>query len=257
MESIIYLYGVEKETNNASPSGFCQKVETYLRLRKLRYEHVATYPPMAPKGKLPYIKYENDIIADSSFIINYIESKIGPLVKEESALDKANIRAWKSLIEETFYPCVVYDRWCPDENYLITYQEAFGKISWPLRDCLSMYFRSLITKTLYTNGIARHSKVDVESINAECVQSVAVLLGEKKYFSGQESPNQLDVLMYSFLVNALGYEGNVFTKSLIVANHGLLRYVEHMTKGLFPEYERVLQQIATALLLVVEERKQE
>jgi len=247
MERTIYLYGVEKDIDNTSASGFCQKLETYLRLRKLKYEHVATYPPLAPKGKLPYVKYEEDVVPDSGFVIKYIEQKIGPLDTSETLQEKAHIRAWQSYIEDTLYPCVVYDRWYPDEHYFITAQETFGKISWPLRDMLSVYFRSLIQKSMYTVGVGRHTREEVEIIAKECFTNISVLLGDEQYFSKKTAPNLLDVIMYSFLVNILGLEGNVFTKKMVLQSKNLLVYVQHMTQAIYPEYTKILTEISSVL----------
>ena len=57
---------------NASP--FCMKVENYLRMAVLPYEIAPNASHFkAPKGKLPYIEDGAKVVADSSFIIEYLK----------------------------------------------------------------------------------------------------------------------------------------------------------------------------------------
>ena len=59
---------------NASP--FCMKLETWLRMAGLPYECPRGADlRKAPKGKFPYIEDDGVVIADSSFIIDYLTKK--------------------------------------------------------------------------------------------------------------------------------------------------------------------------------------
>jgi glutathione S-transferase len=68
----LYKFGSIGDVCDASP--FCVKVEAYLRLADLPYETLsgAQYLRKAPKGKLPFIEDNDNIIADSSFILKYL-----------------------------------------------------------------------------------------------------------------------------------------------------------------------------------------
>ncbi len=56
------------------PVPFASRSEAYLRLADLPYETLsgAQYLRKAPKGKLPFIEDNDNIIADSSFILKYL-----------------------------------------------------------------------------------------------------------------------------------------------------------------------------------------
>ena len=70
----LYQYPTDWDLPNVSP--FCMKMETYLRLAQIPYETVTIVDPRkSPKGKLPYIDDNGQIIADSSFIIDYLKNK--------------------------------------------------------------------------------------------------------------------------------------------------------------------------------------
>jgi len=57
-------------------SQFCTKLETFLRITKLPYEIVETLPLKAPRGKLPYIEDQGQVITDSRLILNYLKKLI-------------------------------------------------------------------------------------------------------------------------------------------------------------------------------------
>ncbi len=58
---------------NLSP--LCCKVETYLRLADVPYCVADAVPPLAPKGKLPYITDSEKKVADSWLIIEYLRDR--------------------------------------------------------------------------------------------------------------------------------------------------------------------------------------
>lgn len=74
---LISLYGFHKPSPNVpSGSAFCQKLETYFRFAGIPYNNEGATPNNAPKGKLPYVKFQDDsILADSHIIIRHLIEK--------------------------------------------------------------------------------------------------------------------------------------------------------------------------------------
>lgn len=61
-----------------NPSPFCMKLETWLRMANLPFEIVQVVDPRkGPKGKVPWIEDEGKTIADSAFIIEYLQKAYG------------------------------------------------------------------------------------------------------------------------------------------------------------------------------------
>lgn len=57
---------------------------------------------MSAKGKLPYITYNGEDVADSDFIIQFLAQKLGKdLNKEFSPKDQGVARAFSKLAEES------------------------------------------------------------------------------------------------------------------------------------------------------------
>ncbi|MDH4288663.1 MAG: glutathione S-transferase N-terminal domain-containing protein, partial [Aquincola sp.] len=118
---------------NASP--FCMKMETYLRMAGLPFELVNSGDVMkAPKHKLPYIDDGGNVVADTTFIIEYLKGRYGdPLDAALSPLERALATAFQRLIEENLYWAVVQTRWADDAGWARTRVAFFGAMPAPLR----------------------------------------------------------------------------------------------------------------------------
>ncbi|KAH0832950.1 hypothetical protein J3R83DRAFT_11923 [Lanmaoa asiatica] len=250
----VVLLGVPKKPNRPSLSGFCQKLETFLRYSKISYELRDTRPYNGPKGKVPYAEITHDgqtiTIPDSHFIIQYLVEK--DLIKDPDELaglttaQKAESRAFQGYIEEVLYPAIVYDRWCIDENYAHTAQESFGSIPWPLRSFMSWFFRWRVTGVLYSAGVGRHSPEEVHRLQKEALDVLEAKYAEHKYFHGGELPSRIDLTVYGFLANILLAGGNPYFAGLVLKSTVLRSFVREMTSSLFPEYEDLLGKVQSS-----------
>ncbi|KIJ67106.1 hypothetical protein HYDPIDRAFT_150372 [Hydnomerulius pinastri MD-312] len=247
----VVLLGVPKKKNIPSSSGFCQKLETHLRFSGISYELRDTYPFKAPKGKVPYAEIKHDgktlTIADSHFIIQYLVEH--DLIKDPDVLagltpaQKAESRAFQAYVEEVLYSAIVYDRWFINENYEVTAREAFGDLPWPVRSGMSWFFWRRVTGALYTAGIGRHSREEVQALQKEAFEALEAKFKEHKYFHGDQQPSRIDLTVYGFLANILATEGNPYFANLVLKSTVMTSFVKQMTTSFFPEYETLLRRI--------------
>ena len=89
---MITLYGFSPNFGLSDPSPFVLKVEAYLKMAGLPYQkkYGLHYLKNSPKGKLPFIVDEQTTVADSQFIIEYLEQKNGQVLDGHlSAEEKA------------------------------------------------------------------------------------------------------------------------------------------------------------------------
>lgn len=247
----VILLGVPKKPNQPSPSGFCQKLETFLRYSKISYELRDTYPFNAPKGKVPYAEITHDsktiTIPDSHFIIQYLVEN--GLIKNPdelaglTAAQRAESRAFQAYVEELLYPAIVYDRWSIDENYVVTAQETFGDAPWLVRSIMPWYFRWRVTGVLHAAGIGRHSPEEVHRLQREAFEALQVKYAEHEYFHGGKLPSRIDLTVYGFLANILTTGGNPYFTNLVLKSTVLTSFVKDMTRSLFPEYQDLLGKV--------------
>ncbi len=187
---------------NASP--FCMKVETYLRMAGLVYECPRGGDlRKSPKGKMPYIEDEGAVVADSSFIIDYLKRKYGdPLDSHLDAAGRATALAVQRLFEENTYWAVLYFRWFEEAGWALTRAAFFDRMKPPLRWIVPMVARRLVRKELYGHGMGRHTREEIVAIGMKDLTAAADFLGDKPYFMGAQ-PSSLDATAYAFLANLL------------------------------------------------------
>jgi glutathione S-transferase len=187
---------------NASP--FCMKLETYLRMAGLPYEAVNDGNVLkAPKRKLPYIDDGGTIVADSSFIIDYLKTRYGdPLDGALSAFERAQATAFQRLMEEDLYWAVVQTRWDDAAGWIKTRQAFFGALPVPLRWLLPPLARRGLLAEMRGHGMGRHSVDEIHAIGQRDITAVADFLADKPFMLGSQ-PTSLDATAYAFLANLL------------------------------------------------------
>lgn len=187
---------------NASP--FCMKVETYLRMAALPFECPRGADlRKAPKGKFPYIEDRGRIIADSSFIIDYLKSTYGDLL--DGWLDpgqRSVALAFQRLLEENTYWAVLYTRWVEAAGWRLTKSAFFDPLGVPLKWIVAPVARRAMCRELHGHGMGRHSREEIYSIGKRDIAAVAVYLGDKPFFMGAQ-PSTIDATVYAFVANVI------------------------------------------------------
>lgn len=252
----VVLWGVAKPPNAPSSSGFCQKLETFLKFSGISYEVGETVPMKAPKGKVPFADIKHDkktvTISDSHFIIRYLIEN--GLIKDPDTVagltsaQKGESRAWQAYIEELLYSAIVRDRWYIDENYAVTTKEIFGSVAWPVQPIISWYFRRRVIKSIWNAGMGRHSQEEAQSLQREAFEALEARMSGHLYFHDSERPTSIDLIIYAFLANTLATSGNPYWTDMVLRSRTLLAFTKRMTTLLFPEYELLSHRIEEAEL---------
>lgn len=252
----VVFYVFPSAPKTPSPSGYCQKLETFLRFTSTPYETRITRPSLAPKGKLPYVEIlvpsqsNPEIVADSHFIICKLISQGISTDPDVTAgltpAQKADSRAWQAYFDDTIYVCVVYERWFVDKNFDTLVAEGFGAVPWPIRSALTWYMRRSVKGSLWGHGIGRHSEEEVMTLQREAVEALEARLEGLAYFHSDKTPSRIDLTVFGFLANSLGTEANPHWKSLVLKSPRITGFVKRFTESLFPEYEALLGELEDA-----------
>lgn len=222
----------------ADPSPFVMKVAAYMKMAEIQFETVPGVNNLrrAPKGKLPYIDDNGEIIADSFFILKYLEKTYDTqldehLKGEEKALANLLIRS----LDENFYWCIVNFRWLQDDTWPHIKNTFFGSLPFPLKHIVPLLARRGVESALKKQGLGRHSDDEIMAIAEETLESLSIILGDKKYFFG-EKPCSLDAAAYGFLaqVTLSTLDGRLNRTAAKYSN--LVRFCERIRREYFPEY---------------------
>ena len=216
----------------ASPSPFCLKLETWLRIAGIEYEAKPDFNPMqAPKGKAPYISLpDGGFMGDSSLIIDYLREREKITLDDDlDAVQRAHTVLIQRLVEDHLYFSLLFFRWVQEEGFQILAKAYFGRGSWFNRTIVPKLARRSVLKAANLQGVSRHSPEEVLKMAVQDFEALAAILGEKPYFLGEE-PHSVDAIVYGTLANIeFGpFPGGM--QDALREHENLLGYVGRMTE---------------------------
>jgi glutathione S-transferase len=203
----VHKFGPSFGLPDASP--FVMKVETYLRIKGLEYETLSSDVRKAPRKQLPYIEIDGKITADSTAIVDQLEAS-AETEKLDAHLDakqRAIGQAFKSMLEEHLYFCVLFMRWATDDGWTVfepRLREMIGKMGVPglLRGMVSGQARKYTVGRTATQGVGRQPRAEVVKNANKLIDALAEQLGDGPYFFG-DKPTTYDATVYAFTAGVL------------------------------------------------------
>lgn len=229
----LFQYPTDWGLPNISP--FCMKLETYLRLVHIPYEIVNVMDPRkSPKGKLPYIDDNGQIVADSSIAIEFLKKKYGDALDGHlTPVQKATALAIQRMIEEHFYWVIVYSRWVDPTGYEIIKPVFFGELPKLMRMVVPELVRRQQVRVLQDQGLGRHSAEEIYKMGIDDVTAVATLLGDNKFMLGNDVTT-VDATVYAFIANIFLVPIETPVKEYIKTLPNLVEYCERVKEKVGP-----------------------
>jgi glutathione S-transferase len=183
-----------------NPSPFCMKVEILLKMTGLPYEtEVESNPTKGPKGKIPFIRDGGEVIGDSTFIQQHLETRYGADFDAGlGAQERAIAHAMARMCEERLYWCLVYSRWVDENNWPVISKFFFAGLPPVVRTIVPILSRRGVRAGLNGNGIGRHSRDEIYRLGMKDLDALAAHLGSKPFMMG-EAPTSLDAVAYPYI----------------------------------------------------------
>lgn len=156
----VIVWGVAPAFGLASPSPFCLKLETWLRMAKIEYEtRVLEGPPRSRTKKVPYIeRADGSLLPDSSTIIETLATERG--LDPYSGVDargRALATAVTRLVEDSLYFAILYARWMPKDNRAIVRDSYFEGLPGVLRGMITHRLAKSVARACDGQGFGRLS----------------------------------------------------------------------------------------------------
>jgi glutathione S-transferase len=202
---MITLHSFGPKVKVADPSAFVLKVETYMRMAGIPFKAKANVNNLrvAPKGKLPFITSNQNLIADSYFIIEHLKSENGDVLDAWLTPEqKAIAHLISKSLDENLYWCIVHSRWMSDDVWPILKNAFFSDLPFPVKHIIPKVARKSVEKNLHGHGMGRHTDQEVFQIAEHSLQSLADLLADKEYFFGDRI-SSLDVSVFAHLAQVV------------------------------------------------------
>jgi glutathione S-transferase len=232
---MITLYAFGPAFGLPDPSPFVMKTEVLLKMAGLPYRTDTTGFRKAPKGKLPYIGDNGEIIADSTFIRFHLEKKYG--VDFDRALDReqrATAWAFEKLAEDHLYWALVEARWCDTANFNKGPRKFFSAVPGPMRPFVMAMVRRQVRRNLHGQGMGRHSPPEIATLATRGIDAIAAYLQQKPFFMGAE-PSGVDATIFAFAAGLLCPTFETPLRTATERHDNLRRYVGRMTARYYPE----------------------
>lgn len=226
---MIELWQFPRAWGPLSLSPFCAKVELFLKFNHIEYRAISKSTAYStPMHKLPVIRTNKDVIADSKIIIEHLKEKYqlqidGSLTAEENALSTA----LHSMVEEELYFIVVYSRWIDSSGKQQLLKLFSKKFKLGLNYLVFHWAQKSLKKQLNMQGLGRHDKQFIYQRGNEIIYSLSALLGGKNYFFG-DTLCSVDISIAAFLYAILQPPIESPLKSSLHKKQNLVDFVNHV-----------------------------
>jgi glutathione S-transferase len=216
------------------PSPFVTKTEVLLKMSGVPFEKKTIGLRKAPKGKLPYIEDDGQIIADSTFIRLHLERKYG--VDFDKGLTPAQRgAAWavEKMLEDQLYWVIINERWLDDANFAKGPALFFAGIPAPIRPFIVRTVRKGLRKTMHGHGIGRHTPQEIDELGARALGAVSNMLGDNEYLMGAQLCGA-DATAYSFMISSLCAHFDTKLRASAQKLSNVVAYCERMGRKFHP-----------------------
>jgi glutathione S-transferase len=233
---MITLFGGGAGFGLPEASPFVTKTEVQLAMLGLPYVKERTRPDQSPKGLMPFIDDDGTRIADSHFIREHLEKKVGKdLDAHLDARQRAEAWAIERMLEDNLALALRYMRWLPPENFAKGPAHFVDGAPEALRPKLREEMLERMRDTLRAVGVARHSLDEVTALGERSLAALSVLLGDRPYLFGEKAAG-VDATAFAMLAGVLTpfFESPLRRKALGHAN--LVAYTGRMMKAFYPEH---------------------
>jgi glutathione S-transferase len=214
----------------SSLSPFCIKVEVFLKRNNLPYRVVVEKnPARGPKGKMPFIRDGESVVADSTFIINHLTQAYSLNKTETDPLIEAQSLAFQRMIEEHLYFVLLYSRWIDPVGWSVLKRE-FAVLFPPLLGGPFLHLiRSQLRKQAHAQGLGRHTRKEVYEIGRRDLKAISSFLADKPFLMGDQWM-AIDATLYAFLTTILKQPIDSELKAAVMDCANLVAYSKRLDK---------------------------
>ena len=246
---MITLYGHVPAWGIPDLSPFVTAIDLYLRMTGTPYRLVVGDLGTAPKGKLPYIEDGAAVVADTSFILEYLKQQYGnPLDGRLNARDEAvRLMIWR-MMDESFYWYLVQGRYRRDVDfaqYDPLWGLFFGHLSDSERRAAIEDARQRLMTEFYQSGRGRLSWEEVEHMGCRELDAIVAWLGAQAYLFGAE-PTSADCAVHAFLQGLIYVPFENGIKTYALAQPTLVAYMARISERYYPQLRAAQKEYADA-----------
>jgi len=183
----------------------CLAVQTFLKMCGLSYklQMASNAEHMSPSGRLPFLHCGAFVVAELDPIVAFINTKGITLTEHLDSSQKADMRAYISLVNNVLANAEHYLSWCDNVTYQEVTKPRYGSVyTWPISQILTHQKKKHVNKRLTATGWANKNIEEVYTEVENCCMALSERLSTQPYFFNNK-PTELDALVFGHLFTIL------------------------------------------------------
>lgn len=224
---MIVLYSYPELFGVADNNGYGLKVYAFLKLAGLPFvhEHVLD-TSAAPRGQLPYIVDDSEVIGDSGVILQYLHRKYGVMLDAGLSQPQRDTGHMVTRMLDDLYWVMSYSRW-KDEAFWPQFRDALLAQHPSLTPDMLQKAKEFNAQRYYYQGIGRFEPAEAYARGIADLQVLANLIPEESYVFGP-APGSVDAAIYGFIANIHFYTIETPLRQFVAAHGNLVRHCTQM-----------------------------
>ena len=220
---MITLYSYPQLSGVADNNGYGLKVFAFLKLAGLAFtqEHVFN-ASSAPRGQLPYIVDDAEMIGDSDTIIDHLIAKYHLKIDDGITTRQCDANLLIRRMLDDLYWVMSYSRW-KDDQYWPLFFTLLRRQHPSLTEAGLLKAREFNFQRYFYQGIGRYTPTAAYARGIADLQVLANLIPPTGYVHGAK-PTSVDAAIYGFIANIHFLEIDTPLKKFVEAASGLVRH---------------------------------
>lgn len=220
---MLTLYSYPALFGAADNNGYGLKVFAFMRLVGLSFvhEHILD-ASSAPRGQLPYIVDDGEIVGDSETIIAHLIGKYSLTIDARLDARQRSLSLLVTRLLDDLYWVMSYSRW-QDERYWPAFRAALMREHAGLTDEGLTKAREFNFRRYHFQGIGRYEPDAAYARGLADLGVLAGLLPAGGYVHGP-SPTSVDAGIYGFIANVYFYDMDTPLRQFVAARPNIVRH---------------------------------
>lgn len=220
---MITLYSYPPLFGVADNNGYGLKVFAFMRLAGLPFVHEHIFDASkAPRGQLPYIVDDGEVVGDSGVILAHLIEK--HLLKIDAALgeDERRLGLLISRLLDDLYWVMSYSRW-KDERYWPEFKAALLREHPSVSEEALGKAREFNFQRYHFQGIGRYTPDGAYARGLADLEALDGMITDQGYVFG-DTPTSIDAGIYGFIANIYFYDIDTELKRFVLSRPKLVRH---------------------------------
>ena len=158
-----------------------------------------------------------------------------------SDIDKAVSKSMRFMLEQDLYWVLVCDRYVYNSGqFMVDYMQSVTGSKAVDRMIYGLFSPLVMKKMAVAQGMARHSRPEVEKMGIDDLGALSTFLGDKKFVMGDQ-PTELDCAVFGFMCMFFfcAPKDNVYVKKIEKELNNLRQHTDRMIEMYWPDWEDV------------------